>query len=236
MKSISQTTVLDAWKDASAYLLSQPHKEATALLVEINQPTKFNKQWLTDYNPRNYGEEFDDLRLVIRTIFPYKLWELCDSRSQLYEKYMRVFSRGKNRSWGTYFQRMINFKASRSGEKPINQVENVIGKLNSWPNRSKTGLKIHISSPALDSLRPRNGPCLQYLQFHVGDRLGMTAVYRNHDFTNKALGNYIGLGQLLKFIAEESGKQPGTLTCFSIHAEIMTTVQKTNQLIGRTNP
>lgn len=234
MKSISQRTALDAWKEASRYLLSQ-HKEASTLLIEIEQPTQFDRRWLTDYNPRHYNADFDDLRRVVRTIFPYQLWEHCDTRPELYERYLEVYNASRNRSWGTYFQRMIDFKTTKNGNEGINQLENVISKLSDWPNRSKTGLKIHISSPVLDSLRPRNGPCLQYLQFHVGDMLGMTAVYRNHDFTNKALGNYIGLGQLLQFIALEAGKLPGRLTCFSIHAEIPASIAITNQLIRQTN-
>ena len=48
--------------------------------------------------------------------------------------------------------------------------------------------------------------------------LDFVAVYRNQDFFNKALGNFIGLGQLLKFICDESNKRAGTLTCHSVHA------------------
>lgn len=48
--------------------------------------------------------------------------------------------------------------------------------------------------------------------------LDLVVVYRNHDFFNKALGNFIALGQLLRFIAVESGKTPGNLICHSVHA------------------
>jgi hypothetical protein len=50
------------------------------------------------------------------------------------------------------------------------------------------------------------------------DVIDLVAVYRNHDFLKKALGNYIGLGQLLQFIAAESDKKPGRVVCHSVHA------------------
>lgn len=230
MVSIIQQNALEAWRDASSYLLSQ-RREAHALLVEIEQPTYFDQQWLIDYNPQRYNANLNDLRKVIRTIFPYILWRQCETRTDLYQRYMRIYNASRNRSWGTYFQRLIDFKIQQRGGNGINQLENVIQKIISWPVRSKTALKMHISSPVLDVLRPRNGPCLQYLQFHVGDTLSMTAIYRNHDFTNKALGNYIGLGRLLDFVASEVGKAPGKLTCFSIHAEIPASIAFTKLLI-----
>ncbi len=48
--------------------------------------------------------------------------------------------------------------------------------------------------------------------------MDFVVVYRNHDFFNKALGNFIALGQLLKFIADASGKTAGRLICHSVHA------------------
>jgi hypothetical protein len=49
-------------------------------------------------------------------------------------------------------------------------------------------------------------------------RLDLVVVYRNHDYFNKALGNFIALGQLLDFICVESNKEPGQLICHSVHA------------------
>jgi hypothetical protein len=50
--------------------------------------------------------------------------------------------------------------------------------------------------------------------------LDLVAVYRNHDFLNKALGNFLGLGRLLNFIALEGGKRPGRVICHSVHAYV----------------
>ena len=62
--------------------------------------------------------------------------------------------------------------------------------------------------------------CMQYIELLCPDRetVSLLAVYRNHDYFQKALGNFIGLGQLLKFICDQTGRQAGTLTCHSAHA------------------
>ncbi len=53
-------------------------------------------------------------------------------------------------------------------------------------------------------------------------RLGMTALYRNHYYIEKLLGNLIGLGRLLEFIAKEGGVALGPLTIVSTNATVDT--------------
>ena len=213
--NFSEQTPVEAWKAASEFLCGHSG-EANFLLVKIKNPACLNRSWLSKYNPNSYGGT-DHLRKVINTIFPYQLWRLSEDRESFYKKYLKVYNESIDKGWGTYFQRMIDFG---DGDCSINQIENVICKICSWERRSKTSLKIHLSSPVLDHLTPRGGPCLQYLQFYVGEHLDMVAIYRNHDFTNKVLGNYIGLGQLLQFIADQTNKPVGQLACFSIHAYV----------------
>jgi len=103
---------------------------------------------------------------------------------------------------------------------PVNQLDRAIDKLTTWPKRSTTGLVFHLSSPDLDAPRTRGGPCWHFgeIIWREDNILDLVVVYRNHDFFNKALGNFIGLGQLLKFICDESGKNAGSLRCHSVHA------------------
>jgi hypothetical protein len=50
--------------------------------------------------------------------------------------------------------------------------------------------------------------------------LGVLAVYRNHDFLQKAYGNYWALCNLLCFLAKETNTIAGPLTCVSSHAYV----------------
>ena len=53
-------------------------------------------------------------------------------------------------------------------------------------------------------------------------RLALTAIYRNHFYIEKLLGNLIGLGRLMAFVAKEAGVTVGSLTVISTHAQIDT--------------
>lgn len=68
-------------------------------------------------------------------------------------------------------------------------------------------------------------PCLSHLSFKrvpqgAGYAVNLTAVYRSHHYCARALGNLIGLSQLLWFVARESNLSVGTLSCLSTHAEL----------------
>jgi len=92
---------------------------------------------------------------------------------------------------------------------------------------------MHISSADTDSLIKTIGnPCLQFIEILCPDRdtVSLLAVYRNHDYYRKTLGNFIGLGQLLKFICDETGRNTGTLTCHSAHAYYDVSKAKISQL------
>jgi hypothetical protein len=52
--------------------------------------------------------------------------------------------------------------------------------------------------------------------------LMLTAIYRNHFYIEKLLGNLVGLGRLMAFVAREGGLNVGALTVVSTHATIDT--------------
>jgi hypothetical protein len=80
-------------------------------------------------------------------------------------------------------------------------------------------------NPTFDGRQWLGMPCLSHLSFkrvpvEGGHAVDLTAVYRSHHYCARALGNLIGLGQLLSFVATESGLTVGTLSCLSTHAEL----------------
>lgn len=85
--------------------------------------------------------------------------------------------------------------------------------------------------------RRRGGPCLNYIavQMEHGnpDALGLMCVYRNHDFLERAYGNYWGLCNLLCFVAEETDSAPGPLTCVSSRAHVENKKSTLNAFLDR---
>ncbi len=120
----------------------------------------------------------------------------------------------------TYFERLTGHRANRAGdyeEFKENRLLNIIDKINLWDKNIASSLYAHTDVPS-DTLRTRGSPCLQYIQFRVydGSKIGVTAVYRSHDYLSKALGNMIGLQRLARFVAAETGRDFGQVTVISL--------------------
>lgn len=217
-RSVESDNALDAWRQGSSLVLTDG--PITNLLTAINYPCIINEDWLAERSPHRFREGADNVRDVANTIFPARLAARAASRSDLYSRYLRLHDRAHRwprgrHAWGTYFERLVRFPPVG-----INQLDRAIEKLGSWPKRNTTGLVFHLSSPAIDAPRTRGGPCWHFgeLLWNADGTIDLVAVYRNHDFFNKVLGNFIGLGRLLGFICNEANKQPGRLICHSVHA------------------
>jgi thymidylate synthase len=218
---ITGETCFDAWHAGAEALTASRSKELSNMVTVIADPCRFDPDWHRN-SPHHFSRNGNRLTDVINTIFPLTLWRRYPNRSNFYEAYLIRYARAKGMrgvSWGTYFQRLI-----ASPPEGTNQLERAISKLGNWRQRSTTAFVFHLATPA-DGPRPRGGPCWQFAEilWNSDGTLDLTVVYRNHDFYNKVLGNYVGLGQLLSFIAHESGKQPGRLVCHSVHAFFDTT-------------
>jgi thymidylate synthase len=207
-----------AWR-SGVELIGQRHKSVFNLITTIDEPTIHDPTWLTRYNPALTNRGGDNINDVINTIIPTRL-AFSRDRETLYSDYLRAhnlarrFARNSAR-WGTYFERLIRF-----GPSGVNQLETAITKLRKWEYRAQTALVFHLSAPSLDAPRTRGGPCWQFgeIVWHANDALDLVVVYRNHDYYNKTFGNFIALGQLLRFICEHAEKTPGRLICHSVHA------------------
>lgn len=212
-------TAAEAWKRGAHLLLSTPGHTLRTLITEIDRPTEMDAAWYTCFDPKRVGAA-DRMSVVSKVLFPDIPRRAGESRLAFYARcsslLQRAIDKGSLRtSWGgTYFQRLISLDGSD------NQIERAIRVLTQWKARSETAIVAHLSSPKIDGLRLRGSPCLQYIEILWGrdGKLDLVAVYRNHDFLNKTLGNFIGLGRLLQFIAHESGKHTGRVICHSVRA------------------
>lgn len=216
---ISSNNCLTAWKDACNYIIK--NGEGFNLMVHIDTPLAFTSSNLLEIT--NSGiiskKNIDD---VVNTIFPSKLHQRNNgiSNSQFYDLHEQLYHRGKTMHsrnkglWGNYFLRFTKFGSSKK-----NQLQKIIDDINSRNNQYAACYIMHVSSADIDSnTRNIGNPCLQYVQFgQEQNTINLTAVYRNHDFLNKALGNYIGLSKLLEFVCQQTGRNIGTFACHSIH-------------------
>lgn len=218
---IQGNNCLDSWITASQLIINEG--EQTNLIVEIDQPDNLIDldKWLVERNPKRVNIHCDNIRQIINTIFPYNLEKYFPgNRTAFYKKYQEIYGASKNKKWGTYFQRLISFG---KGFNPAhcNQLENAITALKGNANQ-RYYINFHLTAASVESnIRPMGGPCWQFGQLMINsanNTVDFVVMYRNHDFFNKALGNYIGLSKLLQFICRESNRQSGKLIVHSIHA------------------
>lgn len=215
----------DAWLEA-ANLLMDNHWDLWNLIIHIKHPILMDK----DFNNRvtAFAKEHGLItpKGVAYTIFPHKTYKRVQDAQILYNSYLKTiypWTRTRaHKGWGTYFYRMINYKTD---EGCINQLDNIISAINNRVITSRAAYTIVIEKPGGETIKPLGAPCLNYIavQLEPGEhrnRIGLLCVYRNHDFLERAYGNYWGLSNLLYFIARETDSEVGTLTCVSSHAYI----------------
>lgn len=165
---------------------------------------------------------------VSNTIFPAAL-DRGDGVNSLRERYLENYARRMHRpgEWGRYFQRMVAWKGPEGQQ--IDQVGTTIEMLRkaSAPGARfyQNTYEIAVFDPARDLKKRSNRQCLSFIELKPArdGQLHMMAVYRNHFYVERTLGNLIGLARLLTFIAGEADMTVGTLTIQSTHAELETT-------------
>ncbi|HCK82995.1 MAG TPA: hypothetical protein DHW63_00240 [Hyphomonadaceae bacterium] len=219
----------EAWLDAARLL--RDNGPTYGLILHVTKPmliTPTDDAVISEVDQFLRANKSFPIATVANTIFPKQLYGTSGADA-LYERYRKIFPRIKHAvpDWGRYFERMINWP--NGNEKPINQLDVLIEKLKASGPDGKifrpNMFEVALYDPARDRNKFRGRQCLSLLEFKPertasGGVLHMTAIYRSHYYVAKALGNFIGLGQLLAFVAREAGLNGGSLTVHSTYAEL----------------
>lgn len=223
-------TPVSAWVSAAQRLKADG--DQNGLMLHIIDPIGFGageEQVVCEVDAFLRSREKFGVSTVANTIFPVAL-DQGDGIFALTERYIDVYKRRMHRQgqWGRYFQRMVVWPDG-SGKKnaTVNQIAVNISMLRAMRegNAKFRGnvTEIALFDPARDLRKISNRQCLSFIELkpeRQGEnwQLNMMAVYRNHYYIQRTLGNLIGLGQLLQFMANEAGFLVGTLTIQSTHA------------------
>jgi hypothetical protein len=235
---ISGANVSAAWVETLDALVSGDG-EAFNLMVVIADPTTEEPavraviDAFIDERRRANGS-VKRISTVANTIFP-ESWYLehlgVDAEEHLYElerTSRQVLRRHGNNRRGTYFERFVAWPAPAG--TTFNQLDQVVQRLRAERERGRrrgnayemgvtTPLDEAIAMPVFVGGRDRqvmSFPCLSHVSFSLQKGVvHMAAIYRNHDLTQRAYGNYVGLGRLLRFVAVQSGWPVGELACLS---------------------
>lgn len=221
-------TAVRAWLDAG-FALKAAGGSLGGVMLHVEDPCRVDDDEAevlkhVDSFLRKHGKY--SVATVSNTIFPAAL-ERGDGVEGLRKRYLDVYGRRMCRrgDWGRYFHRMIAWK----GEKGIvNQLATIIEMLRMSTVEGgrfyENTYEIALFDPARDLRKRVNRQCLSLIELKPErcGRLHMMALYRNHFYIQRTLGNLVGLGRLLGFIAREAALSAGSLTIQSTHAELDT--------------
>ena len=227
---ISRPSCAGAWLAASQAVYAQPGHESHHVVVDVDHPADVSVQdtavvKLVDTFLSAHTEDAFPVRTVANTIFPQAIYEAHGSPG-FYGIYInKVFPRLKRspRDWGRYFERMMAYPDEGGSQ---NLLADMVAEMKRNVFAERTFRNIY-ELPIYNPLKDRTGSpigrqCLSYMSFKLNEdnRLFLSAVYRNHFYTEKLLGNLIGLGRLMAFVAAEVGIPVGPLSVLSTHAHV----------------
>lgn len=227
-----------AWLSATKAVEDSKSHQAYNVLIGIQNPlvvTDRDRRITTYVDTFLQSNNRQPLQTVANTIFPQSTYERHGA-PKFYDVYLdTIYPRIKRKQgdWGRYFERMIRVP----NNSRVNPLENLVNKMKVHAHqRSRTfrhvyelsvfdpELDIRIYDPIRDAGPVMNRQCLSFLSFKLDDqnRVMLTAIYRNHYYIGRLLGNLIGLSRLLAFVGNEAELQVGSLTVLSTHAQIDT--------------
>lgn len=216
-----------AWVAAVELVDGEGGHEAHNVLIDVDDPTAGAD--LADPVVAEVdaflGAHGKSVVSVANTIFPEGLYRRHGAPAFMDRFHKNVLPKvRRNDRWsGYYFERMTAYP-TRSG-KPLNQLWGMVERIRDERIESLNKFEMSLFDPERDiDNSPYGGQCLSFLSFKLlpgaEKRLALTALYRNHYYIEKLLGNLIGLGWLMAFVAAESRVGVGPLTVLSTHAKI----------------
>jgi len=212
---IEENSLSNAWIRVFEHVIQEPSREITPLVLSLTgfDESKEVRETLDAELQRNAETS---INTVSETIFPESLYKLCKrDRHALYTEYRNNLPRihkidSRNRR-GTYFERLIAF------DEKINQLEIIISSLRKDQSVRRSKLQASIFDPRKDHIKgPYQGfPCLQHITFLVSADGGLilNSFYAIQLLYRKAYGNWLGLINLGKFVANETGLKLERFNC-----------------------
>jgi hypothetical protein len=222
-----------AWVTAATAVEAQEGHEARNVIIDVAEPTAgacLSHPVVARVNEFLLARD-KSVETIANTIFPQALYQRHGLPGFIDVFHNQVLPKvAKTERWsGYYFERMTGWPGVGKVE-PVDQLTRMVGRMRDPGNKSLHKHEMVLFDPLRDvDNSPYGGQCLSFLSFHLepngpqGRRtLRVTALYRNHFYMEKLLGNLIGLGRLMAFVAAESGTAVGPLTVVSTHAEVDT--------------
>lgn len=205
------------------------------LVIRIDSPDaedpeiRARADWLQAEREHARGDKYKPVDTVRNTIFP-EAWARRFPDPQHLAAYYRkrygdLRQHAENRH-GTYFGRLVAYPRGprRDWSDVRDQLNETIRKLREEHGPGGTHrssrYELNIFNERWDTLT-MGFPCLSFVSLHAEEgRLHLQATYRNETLVARGYGNYLGLGQLLAYIAGSVQLDVGEMLVQAGHFEL----------------
>ncbi|MFI6513292.1 hypothetical protein ACIBCT_37300 [Streptosporangium sp. NPDC050855] len=233
-----------AWAAACRALdvKTNPGQKGFHTVVRIANAAAEDPQVRAQFDQVRDKHGYAPIETVANTLFPAGLAATCSSPEELVHRYQQMYEPlmridPQNRS-GTYFGRIVAYPGKKG---PVDQLTTLIARIrlqtsgrgpmsaayemdvvhphDTEPEEGTWSTSVHVAGT---DNKYRGFPCLSHCSFQL-DRahtLHAVALYRSHYMVARAYGNYLGLGRLLAYLAQQAKVHPGSLTVIAGHAQI----------------
>lgn len=241
---VSADSVSVAWLNAVHAARAESGNRLFHLVVTITDPLAEHAGARREIEALLRNCNLQSIDTVANTIMPAAWARMFRSHGEVVDRYRARYERitrfPKN-SWGTYFGRLVAYPIG-SGRRtaPVDQLGPIITALRAsrivaaqYEAAVTTALEASDNdtdcAPGLGGIihhpthgsHGRGGPCLSHVSFQrAANRVHAVANYRSQYLVERAYGNYLGLGRLLKYVADHAGLQPGELTVVTGYAQL----------------
>jgi thymidylate synthase len=222
-----QSDCAAAWLAAVQLVDGQPGHQAMNVIIDVADPTAaatLGHPIVAQVNEflmsRNKSVE-----AVANTIFPSALYNRHGNPAFIKVFHERVLPKvRKNKNWSGYYFERMTMRARGDGSN-LDQLSELVRRIGDPSVKSLHNYQIVMFDPERDANGSvYGGQCLSFLNFHLlptrPRRLVLTVQYRNHYYVEKLLGNLIGLGRLMAYMAKETNTVISNLTVISTHATV----------------
>jgi thymidylate synthase len=222
-RCVEARSVSEAWLAGLAAVLDDADQHVNHLLIRATEPLPEVSDIRSACDALLADLGLQSVDTVRNTIFPYETALDVPDPEELTAEYLEMYPALKRlgSERGTYFGRVVAYP--RADGTTGNQLVATVSKLKAARagTRWTSTYEVNIYNEQKDTKLTRSFPCMSHLAFHLDEeRLDCLATYRSHDLIDKAYGNYLGLAQLQKYLAEQSGFVAGELAVLAGRAFI----------------
>jgi hypothetical protein len=241
IRSIDAVGVSDAWLLACRALSECKGAEASHLVVRMTDPLPEDPGVRRAIDELLEPAGHQPVVEVRNTIFPAALAEVFADPDELIAEYLEGYEtlQRLGSPQGTYFGRICEYPHPDGSVTP--QLANTIAKLKGarTGTRWRAIYELNVYAEHRDQNKKRGFfPCMSHLSFQLAwgreevERLDCLALYRYQDLMLKGYGNYLGLAELQRYVADATGFVPGELTVIAGHAHLSLNKQARAGLAG----